>query len=52
MARELELNVRPIFSTPLLVFSIPEAELRIDAELKRAVLGGVKPPNPPITIVK
>ena len=37
MARELELNVRPIFSTPLLVFSIPEAE-QINAELKRAVL--------------
>src|SRR5688500_20404352 len=37
MARELELNVRPIFSTPLLVFSIPESE-RINAELKRAVL--------------
>ena len=37
MARELELNVRPIFSTPLLVFSIPEAE-RINTELKRAVL--------------
>ena len=35
MARELELNVRPIFSTPLLVFSIPEAE-QINAELKRA----------------
>ena len=37
MARELELNVRPIFSTPLLVFSIPEAD-QINAELKRAVL--------------
>ena len=37
MARELELNVRPIFSTPLLVFSIPEAE-RINADLKREVL--------------
>src|SRR6185503_13981837 len=37
MARELELNVRPIFSTPLLVFSIPEAE-RLNAELTRAVL--------------
>ena len=37
MARELELNVRPIFSTPLLVFSIPEAET-INAELKRSVL--------------
>ena len=33
MARELELNVRPIFSTPLLVFSIPEAA-RINSELK------------------
>src|SRR5690349_25130518 len=37
MARELELNVRPIFSTPLLVFSIPGAE-QINQELKRAVL--------------
>ena len=38
MARELELNVRPIFSTPLLVLSIPESE-QINAELKQAVLG-------------
>src|SRR5438093_8877192 len=37
MARELELNVRPIFSTPFLVFSIPDAA-RINAELKQAVL--------------
>ena len=37
MARELELNVRPIFATPLLVFSIPDAG-RINAELKQAVL--------------
>jgi uncharacterized protein (TIGR02466 family) len=37
MARELELNVRPIFSTPLLVFSIPDSG-RINAELKQAVL--------------
>src|SRR5262249_20817963 len=37
MARELELNVRPIFSTPLLVFSIPDAA-QINVELKQAVL--------------
>ena len=38
MAQELELNVRPIFSTPLLVFSIPGHE-RLNEELKQAVLG-------------
>lgn len=37
MAQELELNVRPIFSTPLLVFSIPGHE-RLNEELKQAVL--------------
>jgi len=37
MARELELNVRPIFSTPLLVFTIPDHE-RINQELRRAIL--------------
>lgn len=37
MAQELELSIRPIFSTPLLVFSIPD-HTRINDELRRAVL--------------
>lgn len=37
MAKELEINVRPIFSTPLLVFTIPDHE-RINQELRRAIL--------------
>ena len=37
MAREMEINVRPIFSTPLLVFTVPDHE-RINAELRRAIL--------------
>ncbi|MBA5866182.1 MAG: hypothetical protein GDA67_05725 [Nitrospira sp. CR1.3] len=37
MARQLELSVRPIFSTPLLVFSVPECH-QINNELKPAVL--------------
>ena len=47
MARELELNVRPIFSTPLLVFSIPEAE-RLHAWSSTTA----KRPSPPITTAK
>ena len=37
MAKELEINVRPIFSTPLLVFTIPDYE-RINQALRRAIL--------------
>ncbi|MGQ0810989.1 MAG: TIGR02466 family protein [Nitrospiraceae bacterium] len=37
MAQEMELNVRPIFSTPLLVFSVPNYE-RINKDLSRLIL--------------
>ncbi|HEU4683736.1 MAG TPA: 2OG-Fe(II) oxygenase family protein [Nitrospira sp.] len=37
MARELELSLRPIFSTPLVVFSVPDCQAFND-ELKQAVL--------------
>ena len=37
MSQEMEINVRPIFATPLLVFSIPDHE-RINKELRRAIL--------------
>lgn len=37
MARQLELSVRPIFSTPLLVFSVPDCAC-INDQLKQAVL--------------
>ena len=37
MPKELEINVRPIFSTPLLVFTLAEHE-RINGELSRLIL--------------
>ena len=37
MSREMEINIRPIFSTPLLVFTVPDHE-RINKELRRAIL--------------
>ena len=37
MPKEIEINVRPIFSTPLLVFTVAEHE-RINAELSRLIL--------------
>jgi uncharacterized protein (TIGR02466 family) len=37
MPREMEINLRPIFSTPLLVFTIPECE-RINKELRARIL--------------
>ena len=37
MSTELEITIRPIFSTPLLVFTIPSHE-RINQELRRAIL--------------
>jgi uncharacterized protein (TIGR02466 family) len=37
MPKEIEINVRPIFSTPLLVFTVAEHE-RLNAELSRLIL--------------
>lgn len=37
MAKEMEIGVRPIFSTPLVVFTVPDHE-RINPELRRAIL--------------
>jgi len=37
MAHEMEINIRPIFATPLLVFTVPDYE-RINKELCRAIL--------------
>src|SRR5438445_173623 len=37
MANEMEINVRPIFATPLLVFRIPDHE-RINKDLRSAIL--------------
>src|SRR5438094_9623525 len=37
MSQEMEIRIRPIFSTPLLVFTIPFHE-RINKELRRAIL--------------
>ena len=37
MSREMEISVRPIFSTPLLVFTIPEHD-RINKELREKIL--------------
>ncbi|HJU06664.1 MAG TPA: TIGR02466 family protein [Nitrospiraceae bacterium] len=37
MTQSVEINIRPIFSTPLLVFSIPGCE-HINMELRRAIL--------------
>src|SRR2546427_6301417 len=37
MSKEMEIRVRPIFSTPLLVFTVPDHE-RINKELRRATL--------------
>src|SRR2546427_1784486 len=37
MSQEMEIRIRPIFSTPLLVFTIPFHE-RINKELRQAIL--------------
>ncbi len=37
MSREMEINIRPLFATPLLVFTIPDYE-RINKELRSAIL--------------
>jgi len=37
MSKEMEINIRPIFSTPLLVFTIPD-HARINKELRRVIL--------------
>src|SRR5437016_12915004 len=37
MSREMEIRIRPIFSTPLLVFTVPDHE-RVNKELRRAIL--------------
>ena len=37
MSREMEINIRPIFSTPLLVFTIPDCD-RINKELQAKIL--------------
>src|SRR6266704_2800150 len=37
MSKEMEIRIRPIFSTPLLVFTVPDHE-RINKELRRAIL--------------
>jgi uncharacterized protein (TIGR02466 family) len=37
MSKEMEINIRPIFATPFLVFTIPDHE-RINKELRRAIL--------------
>jgi uncharacterized protein (TIGR02466 family) len=37
MPREIEINIRPIFSTPLLIFTVAEHE-HINAELSRLIL--------------
>ncbi|MEK7797226.1 MAG: hypothetical protein AAB274_00225, partial [Nitrospirota bacterium] len=37
MSQEMEINIRPVFGTPLLVFTIPD-HARINQELRRAIL--------------
>src|SRR2546427_3697423 len=37
MSKEMEIRIRPIFSTPLLVFTVPDHE-RVNKELRRAIL--------------
>ena len=37
MSQEMEINIRPVFATPLLVFTIPDHE-RINKELRQKIL--------------